>query len=338
MRAALATLAGLALFTCALPAIAPDTLDPIRSVPPEIAGRFREARGFQQSASGRYYVFDRRAHEMWGIDPELAGPFRIVEIGAEPGRIIDPTSFAVAPDGTFVVADAPRGMARIQAFTSAGFRTAGFFISGGARPRITIEGLVLSGIGSMQFTGTSVLLSQPEHGSLVSEYLLSGAPGRSIGQLRTTGQEADRDVHLALNSGIPLLGADGSIVYVFQAGLPVFRKYAADGTLVFERQIQGREIDDIVPRLPSTWPRNPLDGELPLVRPTIRAAALDRLGRLWAAFEGGFTYVFDADGDKIRVVRFRGVGPVSPTTLFFGRDNHLLVTPGLHEYDVDARP
>ncbi len=52
----------------------------------EIAGRFRDPRGFQQSASGQYYVFDRRAHEMWGIDPEFDGPFRIVEIGAEPGR------------------------------------------------------------------------------------------------------------------------------------------------------------------------------------------------------------------------------------------------------------
>jgi|GEM_PF-6803722 len=33
---------------------------------------------------------------MWGIDSRFDGPFRIVEIGSEPGRIIDPTSFAVA--------------------------------------------------------------------------------------------------------------------------------------------------------------------------------------------------------------------------------------------------
>ncbi|MFN7916058.1 MAG: hypothetical protein U0Q55_12035 [Vicinamibacterales bacterium] len=333
MKAGLATVASLALFSSVLLAISADTLTPSRSVPPEIAGRFRDPRGFQQSASGQYYVFDRRAHEMWGIDPRFDGPFRIVEIGAEPGRIIDPTSFAVAPDGTFVVADAPRGMARIQAFTPAGFRTAGFFISGGTRPRITIENTVLSGIGSMQFTGRSVLLSQPENGSLITEYLLSGQPGRSMGQLRPTGHEADPDVHLALNSGIPLLAPGGDLFYVFQAGLPVFRKYDATGALLFERQIQGREIDALLPTLPGTWPRNPLDGELPLVRPTIRSAAVDAKGQLWVAFDAGFTYVFDADGDKVRMVRFRGAGPVVPTTMFFGPDGGLLVTPGLHVYE-----
>ena len=34
---------------------------------------------------------------------------------------------------------------------------------------------------------------------------------------------------------------------MFQAGRPVFRKYDAKGTLLFERQIQGREIDDLLP-------------------------------------------------------------------------------------------
>jgi hypothetical protein len=316
-------------------AISIDTLNPVQSVPPEIAGRFRDTRGFQQSASGEYFVFDRRAHAVWGIDPRLEGAFRIVEIGSEPGRILDPTSFAVAPDGSFVVADAPRGMARIQAFTPAGFRTAGFFVDQAARPRITIENTVISGIGSMQFTGESVLLSQPENGSLVSEYTLAGQPKRSIGLLRATGQESDHDVHLALNSGIPLLMPSGGLYYVFQAGLPTFRKYNADGQLLFERQIQGREIDDIVPKLPSSWPRNPLDGELPLIRPTIRTAAVDRKERLWISFDAGFTYVFDADGDKVRVVQFRGAGAVSPTTMFFGPTGRLLVTPGLHEYSPD---
>jgi len=326
---------GLILATVGVVAISLETLEPVRSVPPEIAGRFRDPRGFQQSASGQYFVFDRRAHEMWGIDPRFDGPFRIVDIGGEPGRIIDPTSFALAPDGTFVVADAPRGLARIQSFTSAGFRTGGFFLEQAGRPRITIDNTVMSGIGSMQFTGRTVLFSQPENGSLVSEYTIGGQPTRSVGTLRATGHEADRDVHLALNSGIPLLAADGALYYVFQAGLPVFRKYDRDGRLLFERQMQGLELDAVVPALPASWPRNPADGELPLVRPSVRAAALDPKGRLWVAFDAGFTYVFDADGDKIRVVQFRGVGLVSPMTMFFGPTGRLLITPGLHEYEVD---
>ena len=193
-----------------------------------------------------------------------------MDIGSEPGRILDPTAFAVAPDGSFVVADAPRGMARIQAFTPAGFRTAGFFVDQAARPRITIDNTVMSGIGTMQFTGTSVLLSQPENGALVSEYTLTGKPTRSVGTLRATGHEPDRDVHIALNSGIPLLASSGALYYVFQAGLPVFRKYDAAGQLIYERQIQGREIDELCRRTVVT--AQPADGELLLARPTSRAA------------------------------------------------------------------
>jgi hypothetical protein len=327
--------AALLLVPIALLAISAEVLTPVRSVPPEIAGRFRDARGFQQAATGQYYVFDRRAHAMWGLDARMEGAFRIVEIGAEPGRIIDPTTFAVARDGTFVVADAPRNQPRIQVFTATGSPLGGFFLTQPARPRITIDNTVISGIGSLQYTGTSIILSQPENGSLVSEYTLAGQPARSIGLLRATGHESDPDVHLALNSGIPLLTSSGALYYVFQAGLPVFRKYDASGELVFERQIQGREIDAIVPKLPSTWPRNPIDGELPLVRPTIKAAAVDAADRLWVAFDAGFTYVFDADGDKIRTVRFRGAGDVSPTTMFFAPSGRLLVTPGLHEYRIE---
>ena len=334
LKALLAAVAGLLVASVAN-AISPEILSPVQSVPPEIAGRFRDARGFQQSASGQYFVFDRRAHTMWGLDARFGGPWEIVRIGAEPGRILDPTTFAVAPDGTFVIADAPGRQARIQAFTPAGFVLSGFLLDQAARPRITIDNTLISGIGSLQFTGTSVLLSQPENGSLVSEYTLSGQPKRSVGRLRATGHESDPDVHIALNSGIPLVASSGAMYFVFQAGLPVFRKYDANGQLMFERLIQGREVDEIVAKLPSSWPRNPLDGELPLVRPTIRSAAVDHAESLWVSFEAGFTYVFDADGDKIRTLQFRGAGPISPTTMFFGPSGRLLVTPGLHEYAVE---
>jgi hypothetical protein len=315
-------------------ALDPETLTPVRSVPPEIAGRFRDARGFQQSASGQYFVFDRRAHTVWGVDRALESVWEVVQIGAESGRILDPTAFAVAPDGTFVVADAPGRQARIQTFTPAGFRIAGFLLEGAARPRLTVDNTLMSGIGSLQFTGSSVLLSQPENGSLVSEYTIAGRPLRSIGTLRATGHEADRDVHIALNSGIPLLSTSGAIYFVFQAGMPILRKYAADGRLLFERQMQGSEVDDVVPNLPASWPRQTLDGELPLVRPVIRSAAVDRDEHVWVSFDAGFTYVFDRDGDKIRTVRFQGIGAVAPTTMSFGSSGRLLVTPGLHEFET----
>ena len=148
-----------------------------------------------------------------------------------------------------------------------------------------IDHAVLSGIGSLQYTGTSILMSQPETGALISEYELNGGVHRTIGRLRATGHEDDPELHLALNSGIPLVDPAGGFFFVFQAGEPVFRKYDAAGQLVFERRIQGREIDTLIANLPTTWQRRKTsEGELPLVTPTIRTAAVDPDGHLWIAF------------------------------------------------------
>src|SRR5213593_759131 len=281
----LCVLCGICLLTTSPAALKPDVLRSSAAVPAHIAGRFREPTGFQQSSSGQYFVFDRRAHTVYGLDAQRASSWEIIQIGAEPGRIIEPTAFAVEPNGTFVVADAPNNRERIQIFTPAGFRIGGFLIPGRLKTRVIIANAVLNGIGSLQYTGTSILMSQPETGALFAEFDLRGGVTRTIGTLRRTGHESDREVHLALNSGIPLVDPAGGFFFVFQTGEPVFQKYDAAGQLVFERRIQGREIDALVAGLPATWPRRQTsEGELPLVTPTIRTAAVDQDGRLWIAF------------------------------------------------------
>jgi hypothetical protein len=329
---------GWLLVVSSLAALRPDIIGSISAIPPEIAGGFRDPAGFQRADSGQYFVFDRRGHTVHGIDSRQTSAWDLVHIGSEPGRILDPTAFAVAPDGTFVVADAPNNRERIQIFTSAGVRIGGFMLRGRLRPRVTLDSLVIGGIGSVQYTGTSILLSQPDTGALISEYTLAGGVNRLIGTLRHTGHEDDDDLHVALNAGLPLLDPTGGFFFVFQTGEPMFRKYDRRGDLVFERRIQGREIDDFVAQLPTTWPRRKYaDGELPFVTPTIRTAAVDRAGRLWVSVVPPYTYVFDADGDKIRTVQFRGAGIVSPGSFFFTRDRRILVTPGLYEFDAAER-
>jgi len=331
----LCVLCGCVLLVTSLTALKSDVLRSTGAVPAHVAGRFREPTGFQQSASGQYFVFDRRAHTVFGIDEQQASSWEIIQIGAESGRIIDPTAFAVEPNGTFVVADAPNGRERIQIFTPAGFRIGGFLLPGRVRPRVVFENLVLNGIGSLQYTGTSILMSQPETGGLINEYALSGVPNRTIGNLRRTGHEHDRELHLALNSGIPLVDPSGGFLFVFQTGEPMFQKYDREGRLIFERHVQGREVDEVMSRLPTTWPtRKTEDGELPLVTPTIRTAAIDRHGQLWISFVAPFTYVYDADGDKTRTVQFRAAGLTRPNSLFFGKNDRLLVTPGLFEFQA----
>jgi len=322
--------AGLVLATLSLAALTPEVVRSVAAVPPDVAGRFREPAGFQASPSGPYLVFDRRGHTVFGVDEAQTSAWRIVEIGSEPGRIIEPTAFSVAPDGTFVVADAPNNRERIQIFTAAGVRSGGFLIRGRFKPRVLLNNLAFGGIGSLQYSGKSILMSDPETGALISEYTLAGDINRFIGTLRRTGHEDDREVHIALNTGLPLIDPTGGFFFVFQTGEPVIRKYDEAGTLVFERRMLGREIDGFVDSLPTTWARRRTsEGELPLVTPTVRTAAVDREGRLWVSFVVPYTYVFDAEGDKIRVVQFRGAGITAPDSMFFDRTGRLLTTPGL---------
>jgi hypothetical protein len=239
--------------TPALLALSTGVLRSVDSIPAHLAGRFRDATGFERSAAGQYFVFDRRSQIVFGIDANLQSVWEIVHIGSEPGRIINPVAFASEPSGTFVVADTPNNQERIQIFTPVGFRIGGFVLPGRMRARVVLDGLPMNGIGSLQYTGKSILLSHPDTGSLITEYSLAGTPIRSFGALRHTGHEDDQALHVALNGGLPVIDPRGGFFFVFQSGEPVFRKYD-DAELVFERRIQGREIDDAVSHFPTRWP------------------------------------------------------------------------------------
>ncbi len=319
-------------------AIRVDILRSVGGLPPHVAGLFEEPAAFQQAASGYYFVFDRRGHAVYLVDPDRANARRVVEIGEEPGRIIQPSGFDLAADGSFVVADVPRGQERIQIFGPGALRTGGFFIAGRARPQIIFGNFALSGISSLQYTGDSVLVSEPEHDGLITEYSAAGAARRIIGRLRDTGYDQEPDLHLAMNTGLPLVDPTGGFFYVFVTGQPMFRKYDATGRLLFERHIEGREIDDLLAAQPKKWPtRRVEDREVPFVQPLIRAAAVDPQGQLWISMAVPYTYVYDAQGDKARTVQFSAAGIISPTSLFFTRTGRILVTPGCYEFDPDRR-
>jgi hypothetical protein len=141
-----------------------------------------------------------------------------------------------------------------------------------------------------------------------------------------------------MNSGLPLVDPSGGFYFVFLAGVPLFRKYDDQGRLVFERHIEGPEMDDYVRAMPTRWPtRRTEDGELlPVVPPAVRAAGVDRTGRLWIALTQPFTYVYDSAGDKVKTVQFKGASTLLPNSLFFTRDGRILVTPGCYEFRVPA--
>lgn len=329
-----ALLGAFALVSTSHAALRVEVLQSTGGLPPHIVGLFEEPLGFQQTPGGPYYVFDRRGHTVYSIDADKAAARKLIEIGQEQGRVIQPRGFDVAPDGTFVIGDAPRAAERVQIFGPAGLRTGGFFLPGRPTPAVMAGTLVLNGIASIEFTGDRLLVSHPESGSLFTEYSTAGWALRSFGRLRDTGFEHDRDLHVALNSGIPLVDPTGGYLFVFLGGRPTFRKYDEKGALLFERHIEGVELDQFVASLPTRWPTRRIeDREVPFVAPTVRTAAVDPNGQLWVSLSVPYTYVYDTQGDKVRTVQFRSAGIISPTSLFFTRDKRLLVTPGCYEFD-----
>lgn len=313
-----------------------ETLRSTGGLPPHIVGTFREPSVFQQTPDGRYFVFDRRGQAVYRIDRDRTESTRLVQVGPEAGRIVGASTFDLGPEARFVVADAPGGRERVQIFDLDGGRLGSFRLPGRAAPRLTIGTIVLNGIGSLDFTGRSILMNQPEIGGLITRFSLNGHPYETFGVFRATGHEADRDLHLALNSGLPLEDPHGDHYFVFQGGRPAFRKYDGSGALLFERHIEGVELDPIVNALPTVWPTRPDDRgrELPVVPPTVRTAAVDRAGNLWVALSTPFLYVYDRSGEKIRTVRLQAAGAVQPSSMYFPDDTRMLVAPGGYEFTV----
>jgi len=311
-----------------------EVLRSVGGLPAHLVGAFDEPVDFQQATDGTTFVFDRRGHSVHVVDAGRTRSNKAIEIGGEDGRIIQPTGFDVTPDGRIVVADVPRVQQRVQTFDAKGTRLSGFFLPGQPAARVMIGNLMLNGAGSIQHTGTTLLISHPESGALVTEYSVGGFAQSSIGRLRSTGFEDDRDLHIAMNTGLPLVDPTGGFYYVFITGTPLFRKYDSQGTLQFERHIEGRELDDYLAVQPTRWPKRRIqDREVPFVTPAIRAAAVNDRGELWVSLSVPYTYVYNADGDKTRTVQFRAAGPVSPTSLSFAPSGRLLVTPGCYEFD-----
>jgi hypothetical protein len=310
-----------------------ETLHSVASLPPFISGRFPAARAFERLADGSFYVFDPRAHAVYAVDAAMRKATRIIQIGSESGRVLQPTAFASESSGTFAVADAPNHE-RIQIFASDGTFLSGFFPSGAPRFEVVLDGLVLGGVGSLQYDGEHLLISEPAGGALISEYSAAGDPIRSFGVLRDTSQ-ADPEVVTLLNTGLPLFDPQGGYAFVFQTGVPLFRRYDRNGQLLFERHIEGPEIDPLVNNLPTTWPSRPAGShEIPVQHPIVRTAAFDRQGNLWVALVLPDIYVYDPAGEKIRTIELRTpAGVLAATSLFFDARGRLLVTPGCYVFN-----
>lgn len=314
-----------------------ETLQAIDSLPAGIVGRLREPLACARTTGGPYYLFDRRGHAVHTFDPTDRTFRTLVDIGDEDGRLLEPSGFSLATDGSFAVSDAPGGRARVQIFGPAGLRRHTFARPREARSRLRIGPLALGGAGSLHYTGQRVMVCEPESGWLITELDLDGTPLRTLGRLRTTGHEHDPDLHLALNTGIVCPDGTGGWWFVFLAGSPALRRYDADGRLQFERVLQGPELDAVVATQPQRWPRRTIEGrEVPLVTPIVRAAAASSDGTLWVSFVVPYTQVIAPDGEKVCTVQFEAGGQLAPTSLSFPSSDTVMVTPACAAFHIPS--
>jgi hypothetical protein len=70
-----------------------ETLKSVGGLPPETCNVFRDPVDFEQAASGTYYVFDRRDHAVYSVPATGRDPVKVVDVGGEGGRLLEPTAF-----------------------------------------------------------------------------------------------------------------------------------------------------------------------------------------------------------------------------------------------------
>lgn len=314
-----------------------EILQPSGKLPARLVERIESPRAFVETSSGIALVLDGGTHGVYAVDTARATSRRIIDVGYEPGRILNPSGFALGPNDILAITDTPGGLTRVQYFDETGRQINAFYVAPQPGARMALGRITLRSAGALAFTGRTFIINAPSMGALMSEFDATAEPVRSIGVLRPTGHEADAALHAALNAGIPLIDSRGGFYFVFETGVPMFRRYTAAGTLAYERHIEGAELDSALTTLPTRWAdRSSQDGVWPIVPTYVRSAAVDAGGRLWVSLSGGVTYVYDARGDKIRTVQFRaGDTVVVPTSLHFAARNRILVTPGCYEFRAD---
>lgn len=312
-----------------------EVLTPISSLAPDLVGRLREPAAFAETSTGSYLVLDRRAQKVFGVDAARHTLTTLVDIGPSDGQILQPDAIAFGPNRTFAVVDQPQGYERLQIFFEDGtpLSRAHRWPAHAGEERLSVNGVTFFGLGPIALGRETIIAGGQQPGALMTELDRDGNGLRHIGQMRPTGHESDPLVHRALNAGIPLIASDGSFIWVFTTGAPLIRKYAADGTLLYERHVEGPELDGTIQSLPERYPTRAVNGrEYPAVVSTVTAAGIDTGDRVWISLRVPFTYVYDRTGEKVRTVQFRGTEAMTPTSFFFTRAGTVLVTPGAFEF------
>jgi DNA-binding beta-propeller fold protein YncE len=271
---------------------------------------------------GRYYVSDMRGNRVLVFDGDMRLERSIGTIGSGPGRLIHPGYLDVSGGGTLYVQDG--GNERIERFTPDG-RYAGEFPT-----PFLYEGFA---VGRHE----EVYLGQPENGHLVTVYSETGKVTGGFGELKkfsdVYGAEfAEKDTLYERGINRVRLSTDKEgNVYVSFMLAPLLQKYSPDGRLLFERRLEGPEVD----RVTNVLLQHPPEKFLSFAKDGFeeRIVALDpisdpKTGNIYVLLADGSIYVADREGRKVSVLSRQGdQRPAYPFMGGLGARGEILIIP-----------
>jgi hypothetical protein len=173
----------------------------------------------------------------------------------------------------------------------------------GELPLNNYEGLA---VGS----NNELYLGQPEEGHIITVYSSSGKKLRSFGQLKKFSEmngtefvDKDEPFKFAINR-VRLSTDSAGNLYVSFTLTPLLQKYSPNGDLLFERRLEGPEIERLKTAVQKrkyiTSPvEGPADGRIIALDPVIDPTT----GNILVPLVDGSIYVADAEGKRVKFLR-----------------------------------
>ena len=270
---------------------------------------------------GKYFLTDIDGNRLFVVNSKMEVEREFGRIGSAPGRLFHPGYLDIGGDGTVFVEDG--GNERIVKFDEKGQYAGEFRVN-------AFQGMAVD-------TQNQLYLGQPEEGKLITVYSSTGTKLRSFGQLKKYSEiygDANRDKDVtyktALNRVRLATDKDGNLYVSFMI-VPLIQKYSPDGTLVFERRLEGPEIDHLMEAIHKRrYIATKVDGV------DVRIIALDPVidpanGSILVPLVDGSIYVADREGNKLNLLRpawtNRGDKTFYPFIAGLGANGEFMVTP-----------
>ena len=289
------------------------SLKSVAALPAHVAGQFEQLTACQQTAERRLFrLRSPRAFRLHRAAEPRAGAEAHRDRRRGRARAATRPRSISRGDDTFVVADAPGGRPRIQIFTTSGSTIGGFYLQGRAVPRVTLRQP-----GAERHrrdrVHRQVALRESARARRADRRVQRRRADRCARSARCA-RPATRPTPTSTWRSTPADRlANPRPAASTSSSLPACRSSASttpSGRLVFERHIEGTELDEFIQGAAHHLEaRRTGDGEIPLVLPSVYAAAADAAGQSvdLARRSDSRTSTTPA-GEKRRTVQFRAAG------------------------------